>query len=92
MNFEDPIDQEYSKEIQGCKIKITKYKPNQKGLPRWDARFEYNNIEYLLTGTMKQQEFEKILNNLVFSKIKATDFCKKLCVLIYESRKKHEWR
>ena len=62
------IDKEYSKEIQGCKIKITKYKPNQKGLPRWDARFEYNNIEYLLTGTMKQQEFEKILKKLIFPK------------------------
>ena len=61
IDFEDPIDKEYSKEIQGCTIEITKYKPNQKGLPRWDARFEYNNIEYLLTGTMKQQEFEKIL-------------------------------
>lgn len=68
VDFEDPIDKEYSKEIHGCKIEITKYKPNQKGLPRWDARFEYNNIEYLLTGTMKQQEFEKILNNLFFPK------------------------
>lgn len=66
VDFEDPIDQEYSKEIQGCKIEITKYKPNQKGLPRWDARFEYDNTEYLLTGTMKQQDFEKILNNLIF--------------------------
>ena len=66
VDFEDPIDKEYSKEIQGCKIEITKYKPNQKGLPRWDARFEYDNTEYLLTGTMKQQDFEKILNNLIF--------------------------
>lgn len=68
IDFEDPIDKEYSEEIQGCKMKITKYKPNQKGLPRWDARFEYNNIEYLLTGTMKQQEFEKILKKLIFPK------------------------
>lgn len=66
IDFEDSIDQEYSKKIHGCKIEITKYKPNQKGLPRWDARFEYNNIEYLLTGTMKQQEFEKILKKLIF--------------------------
>ena len=66
IDFEDPIDKEYSKEIHGCKIEITKYKPNQKGLPRWDARFEYDNIEYLLTGTMKQRDFEKILNNLFF--------------------------
>lgn len=68
IDFEDPIDKEYSKEIQGCTIEITKYKPNQKGLLRWDARFEYNNIEYLLTGTMKQQEFEKILKKLIFPK------------------------
>lgn len=68
IDFEDPIDKEYSKEIQGCTIEITKYKPNQKGLPKWDARFEYNNIEYLLTGTMKQQEFEKILKKLIFPK------------------------
>lgn len=68
IDFEDLIDKEYSKEIQGCTIEITKYKPNQKGLPRWDARFEYNNIEYLLTGTMKQQEFEKILKKLIFPK------------------------
>lgn len=68
IDFEDSIDKEYSKEIQGCTIEITKYKPNQKGLPRWDARFEYNNIEYLLTGTMKQQEFEKILKKLIFPK------------------------
>lgn len=68
IDFEDPIDKEYSKEIQGCTIEITKYKPNQKGLPSWDARFEYNNIEYLLTGTMKQREFEKILKKLIFPK------------------------
>ena len=68
IDFEDPIDKKYSKEIHGCKIEITKYKPNQKGVPRRDARFEYNNIEYLLTGTMKQQEFEKILKKLIFPK------------------------
>lgn len=66
IDFEDAIDEEYSKKIHGCEIEITKYKPNQKGLPRWDARFEYDNTEYLLTGTMKQQDFEKILNNLFF--------------------------
>ena len=39
IDFEDPIDKKYSKEIHGCKIEITKYKPNQKGVPRWDATF-----------------------------------------------------
>ena len=32
------------------------------------ARFKHGSIEYLLTGTMKQQDFEKILKNLVFPK------------------------
>ena len=29
-------------------------------------KFKYNNIEYLLTGTMSQKDFEKILDNLFF--------------------------
>ena len=32
------------------------------------AKFKYGSIEYLLTGTMKQQDFEKILKNLFFPK------------------------
>ena len=32
------------------------------------AEFRYNGIDYLLTGTMKQQEFDKILKNLIFPK------------------------
>lgn len=66
VDFEDSVEEKYSKEINNCKIEITRYKSNKKGIPRWAAKFKYNSIEYLLTGTMKQQELEKILNNLFF--------------------------
>ena len=66
VDFEDPIEEKYSKEVNDCKINITKYKSNKDGIPRWAAKFKYNNIEYLLTGTMKQEDFEKILENLFF--------------------------
>ena len=66
VDFEDPVEEKYSEEINNCKIDITKYKSNKAGIPRWAAKFKYNSIEYLLTGTMKQQDLEKILNNLFF--------------------------
>mgnify|MGYP002224375761 CR=1 FL=1 len=48
------------------KLQIYKLKESKKS--SCVAKFKYGNIEYLLTGTMKQQEFEKILNNLFFLK------------------------
>ena len=66
VDFEDSTEQKYTKNVNSCKIYITKYKADKKGIPRWGAKFKYNNIEYLLTGTMSQKDFEKILDNLFF--------------------------
>ena len=68
IDFEDAEEDKYSKKINDCKINITRYKEDKNGIPRWGAKFKYNNIEYLLTGTMNQQDFEKILENLFFPK------------------------
>lgn len=68
IDFEDSVEKEYTKKINGCEIKITIYKIDGKKIPGCVAKFKYNNIEYLLSGTMKQQDFEKIINNLFFSK------------------------
>lgn len=65
-DIEDTIENEYSEEIKNCKIDITKYKVAKSSLPKWSAKFKYNSIEYLLTGTMSQADFEKILKSLVF--------------------------
>lgn len=66
VDFEDPIEKEYTKKIEDCSIKVTIYKLKESKKTSCVAKFKYDNIEYLLTGTMKQQEFEKILNNLFF--------------------------
>ena len=60
--------EEYIKKINDCSIKVTIYKLKESKKASCVAKFKYDNIEYLLTGTMKQQEFEKILNNLFFPK------------------------
>ena len=66
IDFEDTVEEEHFENINGCRVKVTKYKIDKEDLPKWVAKFEYNNIEYMLTGTMEKQEFEKILKNLIF--------------------------
>ena len=66
IDFEDSVEKEYTKKINGCEIKIRIYKIDGEKIPGCVAKFKYNNIEYLLSGTMKQQDFEKIINNLIF--------------------------
>lgn len=68
IDFEDSVKKEYTKKINDCEIKITIYKIDGEKIPGCVAKFKYNNIEYLLSGTMKQQDFEKIINNLFFQK------------------------
>ena len=68
IDFEDSIEKEYSKVVNDCEIKITIYKLEDNKKSGCVARFKQGSIEYLLTGTMKQQDFEKILKNLFFPK------------------------
>lgn len=68
VDFEDPIEKEYTKKIEDCSIEVTIYKLKESKKSSCVAKFKYDNIEYLLTGTTTQEEFEKILKNLVFPK------------------------
>ena len=68
IDFEDTVEEEYFENINGCRVKVTEYKIDKEDLPKWVAKFEYNNIEYMLTGTMEKQDFEKIIKNLFFPK------------------------
>lgn len=68
IDFKDTVEEEHFENINGCRVKVTKYKIDKEDLPKWVAKFEYNNIEYMLTGTMEKQDFEKILKNLIFPK------------------------
>lgn len=68
VNFEDSVEKKYSKEIHKCKINITLYEIEDSNVPKCVAKFKYGNIEYMLMGTMSEQNFEKILKNLFFPK------------------------
>lgn len=68
VDFEDPVEKKYSKEIHKCKINITLYEIEDSNVPKCVAKFKYGNIEYILMGTMSEQNFEKILKNLFFPK------------------------
>lgn len=68
VDFEDSIKSEYIKEIDNCEINISIYDVDGKNEEGCVAKFEYNNIEYLLSGTMSQKDFEKILEKLFFPK------------------------
>lgn len=68
VDFEDPIEKKYTKKIHNCKVDVTMYKIDKNKEFGCAAEFRYNGIDYLLTGTMKQQEFDKILKNLIFPK------------------------
>ena len=68
IDFEDTVEEEHFENINGCRVKVTEYKIDKEDLPKWVAKFEYNNIEYMLTGTMEKQDFDKILKNLFFPK------------------------
>lgn len=68
VDFEDSVEKKYSKEIHKCKINITLYEIEDSNVPKCIAKFKYGNIEYMLMGTMSEQNFEKILKNLFFPK------------------------
>lgn len=68
VDFEDPIEKKYTKKIHNCKVDVTVHKIDKNKEFGYAAEFKYNGIDYLLTGTMKQEEFEKILKNLIFPK------------------------
>ena len=68
VDIEDPIEKKYTKKIHNCKVDVTVYKIDKNKEFGYAAEFKYNGIDYLLAGTMKQQEFDKILKNLIFPK------------------------
>lgn len=68
VDFEDSVEKKYSKEIHKCKINITLYEIEDSNVSKCVAKFKYGNIEYMLMGTMSEQNFEKILKNLFFPK------------------------
>lgn len=65
-DIEDKIVDEYAKTVNETEIYITEYLIEESGQTEYSAKFEYGDIEYILTGVIEKTEFEKILENLHF--------------------------
>ena len=62
----DSLVDKYVKENNDTKINIEIYSIENYSDKRYVAEFEYQNIQYQLKGIMKKEEFEKLIDNLVF--------------------------
>lgn len=65
-DIEDKIVDEYTKIVNETEIYITEYLIEESGQTEYSAKFEYDDIQYILTGVIEKAEFEKILENLHF--------------------------
>lgn len=62
----DLLIDEYQIENNGRIIEIGEYKVEDSKLNRYIGEFEYRDVHYQLMGVMEKDEFEKIIENLVF--------------------------
>ena len=66
IDVEDNKVNQYEIKKGRCKIKVKEYKTEDLLTERYSASFEYHGLEYFLIGTMGEEEFYKIINNLHF--------------------------
>ena len=65
----DKLTDEYSLYTNNkVEIQVKEYKVKNKGIKRYEAKFEYAGAQYEIDGIVEKEEFEKILKNLYFSK------------------------
>ena len=67
--IEDEKIQEYTMTVSNVDVNIIEYRIVDSGDNRWSVGFEYQDVQYLLRITdMRQEEVEKIVNDLCFIK------------------------
>lgn len=65
-DIEDTFIREYKYPLELVQASVQEYEIEETGEKKYSASFDYQDVHYQLTGTMKQQELEEILNNLYF--------------------------
>lgn len=68
IDVEDVVSENYEEQINGHTMEIKKYRTPKSNTERYSAKFDYNGLEYFLIGTMTEEEFTLIINNLFFLK------------------------
>lgn len=66
IEVKDTLLKEYTMKMPEADILISEYKIANTGELEYIAQYTYKNNKYFLTGIVKQEEFEKIINNLNF--------------------------
>ena len=66
MDVEDTFIREYKYPLELVQAFVQEYEIEETGEKKYSAIFDYQDVHYQLTGIMKQQELEEILNNLHF--------------------------
>ena len=66
IDIEDEKINQYEVEKNECKIRIKEYQTPKTKVSRYSANFEYLGLEYYLIGTMNEEEFKIIIDNLHF--------------------------
>lgn len=66
---DDKVLKTTEKDVKGCKIKINEYKISGTKARKYSASFEYNGLEYYIIAEMIEEEFNNLLENLIFNKI-----------------------
>ena len=67
IDIEDEFVEEYKVQSGETIILVRNYIMEENGTERWQASYEYQNVQYVLTAfDMEKAEFEKILKNLHF--------------------------
>lgn len=64
---EDGVLDEYELDNSDLQISIREYRIDNSDKKKYVAKFEYNNIQYLLDTDVEKDELEKILRNLYFN-------------------------
>ena len=67
IDVEDKIVDTYYREKKGTNIEIKEYQVENSNAKRYSASYVYKGMEYFLIGTMEQEEFELIIDNLHFN-------------------------
>lgn len=66
IDVEDKKVKQYEIDNKKCTITVKEYKTEVSSKERYSASFEYHGLEYFLMGTMEEEEFCDIINNLHF--------------------------
>lgn len=66
VDVEDEIVNSIKKNVGECEIEIKEYKIAKNAKEKYSASFKYNGLEYFLVGSLRKEDFEILIDNLLF--------------------------